>query len=109
MMWSLLLQINTTIIEPEKKHSEEELIIKKPEGHQTTKNIKNSIENTPQNTRSKRIKPTKDFLEPNRPSSIRKPLKRIRSLGPEDASPGKHMIIKTFIISFKNVKKFHNY
>lgn len=51
-------------------------------------NIKNSSENTPLNTRQKRSKLNKDFVEPNRPSSIRKPLKRIRSPGPEDSSPG---------------------
>lgn len=51
-------------------------------------NTKNSCENTPRNTRQKRLKPNKDFVEPNRPSSIRKPLKRIRSPGPEDSSPG---------------------
>lgn len=52
------------------------------------KSMKYSCENTPQNTRQKRLKPNKDFVEPNRPSSIRKPLKRIRSPGPEDSSPG---------------------
>lgn len=99
-----MLQINTTTIEPDKKENEEELVIKKPEINQTSKNIKNSTESTPQNSRSKRVKPTKDFLEPNRPSSIRKPMKRIRSPGPEDASPGKkNVFLKVLFDNFFNV------
>lgn len=63
-------------------------ITKKIGSSQCSNNAKNSSEHTPVIIRKKQVVYSKDFIEPNRPSSIRKPMKRIRSPGPEDASPG---------------------
>lgn len=82
------LQINTIkFIEREKRNETKKV--------NSSGEIKN-CDHTPDNNGKKR---SKDFVEPHRPSSIRKPMKRIRSPGLEDVSPGKFYYFKMSFFS----------
>lgn len=54
-----------------------------------TSTPKKEEENTPATPKTEDFSSPLGFIEPRKPSSIRKPQKRIRSPGPDDSSPGK--------------------
>lgn len=49
-------------------------------------------ENTPMTPKIEEFSSPLGFVEPRKPSSIRKPQKRIRSPGPDDNSPSKSRV-----------------